>query len=92
MIDASSRFTVPVLWDIETSTIVNNESSEIIRMLNTEFDDLLPADAAGRKLDLYPQPLRGGIDSMNEWIYDSVNSASFFISSFDFACETDLVI
>ena len=92
MIDASSRFTVPVLWDTKNKTIVNNESSEIIRMLNTEFDDLLPADAVARKLDLYPQPLRGGIDSMNEWIYDLVNSASCFIFSFDFACETDVVI
>jgi putative glutathione S-transferase len=73
----SGRFTVPVLWDTKNKTIVNNESSEIIRMLNTEFDDLLPADAAARKLDLYPQSLRGEIDALNEWVYDTVNNGVY---------------
>ncbi|KAI0754225.1 glutathione S-transferase [Daedaleopsis nitida] len=50
--DYEGRFTVPVLWDKKTGTIVNNESSEIIRMLNTGFNDELPADKAA--IDLYP--------------------------------------
>ena len=67
------RFTVPVLWDKQKKTIVNNESSEIIRMFNTEFNDQLPADKA--KIDLYPQHLRKEIDEINDWVYDTVNSA-----------------
>ena len=66
-------FTVPVLWDKKNETIVNNESSEIIRMFNTEFNDQLPADKA--KIDLYPQHLRQEIDEINDWVYDTVNSA-----------------
>ena len=73
-----SRFTVPVLWDKQKKTIVNNESSEIIRMFNTAFNDQLPADKA--KVDLYPEPLRKEIDELNEWVYDTVNSAHTFPS------------
>ena len=69
---------MPVLWDTKTSTIVNNESSEIIRMFNTGFNDLLPADKAA--LDLYPEPLRAEIDEVNAWVYDTVNSASLLPS------------
>ena len=69
----ASRFTVPVLWDKEEGTIVNNESSEIIRMFNTAFNDQLPADKAA--LDLYPEELRSQIDELNGWVYDTVNSA-----------------
>ena len=64
---------MPVLWDKKTSSIVNNESSEIIRMLNTGFNDILPADKAA--IDLYPESLRKEIDELNEWVYDTVNSA-----------------
>jgi glutathionyl-hydroquinone reductase len=71
--DYDGRFTVPVLWDKKTSTIVNNESSEIIRMLNSEFNDQLPAEKAA--LDYYPESLRAEIDGVNEWVYDTVNSA-----------------
>ena len=63
-----------MLWDKKTETIVNNESSEIIRMFNTAFNDQLPADKAA--LDLYPEALRREIDEVNEWVYDTVNSAS----------------
>jgi len=66
------RFTVPALWDKKLNTIVNNESSEIIRMFNTAFNDQLPADKAA--LDLYPANLRPEIDELNEWVYDTVNS------------------
>lgn len=67
-----SRFTVPVLWDKKHETIVNNESSEILRIFNSAFNHLLPADKAS--VDLYPEELRGEIDSLNEWIYPSINS------------------
>ena len=69
----SGRFTVPVLWDKKQQTIVNNESSEIIRMLNTEFNAIVPEDKA--KLDLYPAELRKEIDEVNEWVYERINSA-----------------
>ena len=68
-----NRFTVPVLWDTKHETIVNNESSEIIRIFNTAFNHLLPADKAA--LDLYPEELRSQIDELNGWVYDTVNSA-----------------
>lgn len=66
------RFTVPVLWDKKKQTIVNNESSEIIRMFNTEFNHLLTKEKA--ELDLYPETLRKEIDGVNDWVYDTVNS------------------
>jgi putative glutathione S-transferase len=63
---------VPVLWDREKRTIVNNESSEIIRMLNTEFDDF--GDPA---LDLYPPALRPQIDEINAFVYDTINNGVY---------------
>jgi glutathionyl-hydroquinone reductase len=66
------RFTVPVLWDKKLNTIVNNESSEIIRMLYTEFDAFLPDKY--RQVDLYPENLRSEIDLANEWMYDHINN------------------
>ncbi|KAI0090352.1 glutathione S-transferase [Irpex rosettiformis] len=73
--DYDGRYTVPVLWDKKTSTIVNNESSEIIRMFNSEFNDQLsPAEA---KLDFYPEELRAEVDSVNEWVYDTVNNGVY---------------
>jgi len=64
----SGRFTVPVLYDKHQKVIVNNESSEIIRMFNSEFNDFckLPEQAA---LDLYPEHLRAEVDALNDWIY-----------------------
>ena len=61
----SGRFTVPVLYDKKMGKIVNNESSEIIRMLNAEFNAL----SKNPQLDLYPEDLRAEIDAVNEWIY-----------------------
>ncbi|KAG0316669.1 S-glutathionyl-(chloro)hydroquinone reductase [Linnemannia gamsii] len=72
--DYAGRFTVPVLWDKKTETIVNNESSEIIRMLNTAFDKLVPSKAG---INYYPQALRPEIDAINEWIYDTVNNGVY---------------
>lgn len=71
----TTRYTVPVLWDTKTQKIVNNESSEIIRILNTAFNDFLPAEKAA--LDLYPKPLREEIDALNTWVYDDYNSTCF---------------
>lgn len=62
---------MPTLWDKKTETIVNNESSEIIRMLNNAFNDFLPEDKAS--LDLYPEELRADIDGVNEWVFSTVN-------------------
>jgi putative glutathione S-transferase len=64
--------TVPVLWDKQRHTIVNNESSEIIRMLNTAFDEYGYAD-----VDFYPQKLRKQIDEINKPIYDYVNNGVY---------------
>ena len=68
----SGKATVPVLWDKKTGTIVNNESSEIVRMLNAEFDAF--GDAS---VDLYPKDLRGEIDAINAVIYDRVNNGVY---------------
>ncbi len=68
----TGRATVPVLWDRETRTIVNNESSEIIRMLNSEFDEF-----GNPTLDLYPEALRGAIDETNAVVYDAINNGVY---------------
>ena len=65
--DYDGRITVPVLWDKKTKTIVNNESAEILRMLNSEFDEFSSSDEK-RSVDLYPENLRKQIDELNEWI------------------------
>ena len=65
--------TVPVLWDRREHTIVNNESSEIIRMLNTAFD----ACGGDATVDLYPEPLRPEIDALNDWIYNWINNGVY---------------
>ena len=66
------RFTVPVLFDKKTQSIVNNESSEIIRIFNTAFNDQIPEDKVA--VDIYPEVLRKDIDEANEWVYHTVNS------------------
>ncbi|KAI0132760.1 hypothetical protein BJ170DRAFT_615317 [Xylariales sp. AK1849] len=69
------RFTVPVLFDKVQNTIVNNESSEILRMLGTAFNEHLPADKA--QIDLYPEALRKDIDEVGEWTYDQINNGVY---------------
>lgn len=64
--------TVPVLYDKARETIVNNESSEIIRMLNSAFDAFGRAD-----LDLYPEALRADIDAVNDLVYDNINNGVY---------------
>ncbi|GLB42162.1 putative glutathione S-transferase [Lyophyllum shimeji] len=73
--DYQGRFSVPILWDKKTHTIVNNESSEIIRIFNTAFNDFIPADKAA--LDFYPEHLRTEIDEVNEWIYANINNGVY---------------
>lgn len=70
--DYTGRVTVPVLWDKQRGTIVSNESSEIIRMMNSAFDAVgaLPGD-------YYPTDLRDEIDSLNARIYDTVNNGVY---------------
>lgn len=68
----SGRVTVPVLWDKQRQTIVSNESSEIIRMLNTAFDEF--GDAS---LDFYPEALAAEIDALNDFIYPNINNGVY---------------
>jgi putative glutathione S-transferase len=70
--DYTGRVTVPVLWDKQQQHIVNNESSEIIRMFNGAFDEL-----TGNDLDFYPAALRSDIDALNERIYPAVNNGVY---------------
>ncbi|MEK0082610.1 glutathione S-transferase family protein [Benzoatithermus flavus] len=70
--DYTGRVTVPTLWDKERRTIVNNESAEIIRMLNAAFDGVGAAPG-----DYYPEGLRGEIDAVNERVYTSVNNGVY---------------
>jgi putative glutathione S-transferase len=68
----TGRVTVPVLWDKQKRTIVNNESSEIIRIFNTAFDTL-----TGNRADFYPESLRSEIDAINEEVYANVNNGVY---------------
>jgi putative glutathione S-transferase len=68
----TGKVTVPTLWDKKTGRIVNNESSEIIRMLNSAFDGV-----GAERTDYYPQPLRGEIDRLNEVTYANVNNGVY---------------
>lgn len=68
----NTSVTVPILWDKKLHTIVNNESSEIIRIFNTAFNEL-----TGNKLDYYPLELRDEIDLFNERIYHNINNGVY---------------
>jgi putative glutathione S-transferase len=68
----TGRVTVPVLWDRKTRTIVNNESSEIVRMLNAEFDAF-----GDSSVDLYPESLRTEIDELNAYVYPNINNGVY---------------
>ena len=70
--DYSGRVTVPVLWDKQTNTIVSNESSEIIRMFNSEFNEL-----TRNEYDYYPEHLQASIDEWNDFIYPNVNNGVY---------------
>lgn len=68
----SGRVTVPILWDKEQNTIVSNESSEIIRMFNSAFDEV-----GAKAGDYYPQGKRDEIDALNERIYNTLNNGVY---------------
>jgi putative glutathione S-transferase len=70
--DYTGRVTVPILWDKKKNTIVNNESSQIIRMFNSAFNDL-----TGNKDDYYPENLREQIDEINEEVYHHINNGVY---------------
>lgn len=70
--DYTGRVTVPVLWDKKTGTIVNNESSQIIRLLNSAFNEFTDV-----KTDYYPAALRAEIDVINSTIYDNINNGVY---------------
>jgi putative glutathione S-transferase len=70
--DFSGRVTVPIIWDKKNKTIVSNESSEIIRMFNSAFDNV-GADVG----DYYPKELRQEIDSLNDRIYSTLNNGVY---------------
>lgn len=74
--DYADRATVPVLWDKQRQTIVSNESAEILRMLNSAFNELI-SDEAVRSRDFCPEHLRADIDALNEWIYPNVNNGVY---------------
>lgn len=71
--DTDGKYSVPVLWDKHDSKIVNNESSEIIRMFNQEFNEF----ATNPDLDLYPEHLRSQIDEINSWVYPKINNGVY---------------
>jgi len=73
--DFTGRFTVPTLYDKRTNRIVNNESSEIIRMFYHEFDDLL--EEPYKSVDLLPKKLEKDIDELNEWAYNDINNGVY---------------
>lgn len=68
----TGRATVPVLWDKQTRTIVNNESADILRMFNSGFGDL-----ARNGIDVYPEHLRPAIDALNAAIYPKLNNGVY---------------
>lgn len=68
----SGRVTVPILWDKQQNTIVSNESSDIIRMLNGSFNHI-----TGNTLDFYPTELQADIDAVNEFVYHNVNNGVY---------------
>ncbi len=68
----SGRATVPVLWDKQRGLLVNNESADILRMLDTAFADIAPRSAT-----LYPAGLAGEIDRLNPWLYETLNNGAY---------------
>ena len=72
MADYTGRVTVPILWDKHTQTIVNNESSEIIRIFNSAFNGL-----TGNTLDFYPEHLHDQINTVNERVYHTINNGVY---------------
>ncbi len=70
--DYTGRVTVPILWDKKTNTIVSNESSEIIRMLNSAFDEV-----GATAVNFLPAELLAKIDAVNEFVYSAINNGVY---------------
>lgn len=68
----SGRATVPVLWDKKLDRMVNNESADIMRMLNSAFDEIAPSE-----IDLYPKPLQESINELNAFYYEKLNNGVY---------------
>ena len=73
--NVTTSVTVPVLWDKQTETIVNNESSQVIRIFNSAFNEL-----TGNNENYYPNHLQEEINKLNDWIYSSVNNGVYKLS------------
>jgi glutathionyl-hydroquinone reductase len=74
--DSEGKYTVPVLFDKKTNTIVSNESADIIRMLNSEFNEF----ASNPQLDIYPddnKELQDKINEVNDWVYNNLNNGVY---------------
>lgn len=71
--DTDGKYSVPILWDKKLNTIVSNESSDIIRMLNSEFNEF----ATNAELDLYPEDMVDDIEAANDWIYPALNNGVY---------------
>ncbi|APA12813.1 hypothetical protein sscle_10g075830 [Sclerotinia sclerotiorum 1980 UF-70] len=71
----TGRFTVPTLYDVKQGKIVSNESSEIIRMFYTEFDDIIAPEY--KNVDLFPANLQKEIEATNEWTYNDINNGVY---------------
>jgi len=71
--DTTGKYILPILWDNKLETIVSNESSEIIRVLNSEFNEF----AKNPDLDLYPSEFAKEIDEVNKWIYPTFNNGVY---------------
>lgn len=71
--DDRRQYTVPVLWDTKLKTIVSNNSTDIMRIINSEFN----AYALNPELDLYPEVMRDDIDNVNNWMYTSLNDGVY---------------
>lgn len=72
--DYKSIYSVPVLWNKKTNQIVNNESEDIMRMLNNAFDDLLPKGSSQHDLNFYPAHLQPQIEEISSWMMPDLNS------------------
>ena len=75
--DYKGIYSVPVLWDKKTNQIVNNESEDIMRMLNTAFDDLLPKGSLQHVLNFYPAHLQSQIEEISSWMIPDLNNGVY---------------
>ncbi|KAI0901308.1 glutathione S-transferase [Annulohypoxylon nitens] len=75
--DYKGKYSVPLLWDTKENTAVNNESLELLRWLQTGFNEILPEGSPERNLNLYPEHLRAKIDEVTKWMTRDLNSGVY---------------